>query len=79
MFAVKTRAMRQKEPAKKRNIRPEKVVSGLEKYDRKITLAEAELILEFSYKFAKLSLEQIKNGGFEKPSPKRMTPRNLFR
>jgi hypothetical protein len=79
MFAFKTRAMRQKEPAKKRNIRPEKVVAILEKYDRKITQAEAELILELSYKFAKLSLEQVKNGGSEKPSPKRMTPRNLYR
>ncbi|MBB5439607.1 hypothetical protein HDC92_003300 [Pedobacter sp. AK017] len=71
--------MRQKEFAKKRNIRPEKVVSVLEKYDRKITLAEAELILELSYKFAILCIEQVKNGGSENPSPKRMTPRNLYR
>lgn len=71
--------MRQKELAKKRNIRPEKVVTVLEKYNRKITLAEAELILELSYKFAKLLLEQVKNEGIVTASSKRMTPRNLYR
>lgn len=71
--------MRDYKIGNKRRIRPEKVVAVLEKYDRKITLEEAELILDITYKFAKLSLKQVKNGGSLKSSPKKMTPRNLYR
>lgn len=71
--------MRDYKIGNKRRIRPEKVVAVLEKHDRKISLEEAELILDITCKFAKLSLEQVKNGSSAKPSPKRLTPRNLYR
>ncbi len=71
--------MRDYQINKKRRIRPEKVVGILAQHGTKTNHREAEIILDLAYKFAKLSLEQINNGGSMKPSPKKMTPRNLYR
>jgi hypothetical protein len=71
--------MRDYQLGKKKRIRPEKVIAVLDQHGTKITVREAELILDLAYKFAKLSLEQVKNGGRMKPSPKKMTPRTLYR
>ena len=46
-------------PVGKRNITPEKVIQILEKQGTKISLEEAKLILDFLYKFAKLTLEHV--------------------
>ena len=43
----------------KRNLTPEKAVRILKRYGRKITLAEARIMLDFMYNFAILSLNQV--------------------
>ncbi|MBB5638908.1 hypothetical protein HDE68_004846 [Pedobacter cryoconitis] len=43
----------------KRNITPEKAVRILKRYDQKMSLAEARLMLDFMYNFAILSLNQV--------------------
>lgn len=46
----------------KRTITPEKAVKILQEHGTIITLEEAKLILDFMYKFAKLSVNQyVKN------------------
>lgn len=54
-FGPMTHKINTHSSTQKRNIRPEKVVEVLVRYNRTVTLAEAELILEITYKFAKLS------------------------
>lgn len=43
----------------KRNLTPEKAVRILKRYGRKITLAEARIMLDFIYNFAILSINQV--------------------
>ena len=42
----------------RRTITPEKAVRSLKRYGRKVTKAEARLILDFMYNFAILSVNQ---------------------
>jgi hypothetical protein len=43
----------------KRKITPEKVIEILQKQGTKVSLEEAKLMLDFLYKFAKLTLEHV--------------------
>lgn len=43
----------------KRSLTPEKAVEILKKHGTIITIEEAKLILDFMYKIAKLSVEQV--------------------
>lgn len=42
----------------KRNITPEKAKQILEKHGTKVTVEEAKIILDFLYKFGRLTLKQ---------------------
>lgn len=43
----------------KRKITPEKVLEILEKQGTKVSIEEAKFMLDFLYKFAKLTLEHV--------------------
>lgn len=45
----------------KRTVTPEKAVDILKKHGTKITMEEAKLILDFIYKYAYLTLNQLLN------------------
>ena len=45
----------------KRTVTPEKAVEILKKHGTKITIEEAKLMLDFIYKFANLTLNQLFN------------------
>jgi uncharacterized protein (DUF342 family) len=62
----------------KQKVKPEQVVKILKDYGINMTIKEAEMILEFARKFAKLTVEMVRNkvARGEKPSVK--TPRKIF-
>ncbi len=46
-------------PPEKRSLTPEKAVKILKKQGTIVTIEEAKLILDFMYKLAKLTLDQV--------------------
>ncbi|TCC98447.1 hypothetical protein [Pedobacter hiemivivus] len=66
-------------PTGKRTITPQKAIKILQQNGTIITETEAELILDFMYKFAKLSVKQMINKASGEKSPEVKTPRKLFK
>lgn len=62
----------------KRTISAQKAVKVLNEHGTIVSLKEAELILNFMYKFTKLSVKQVLNRDSGYVSPKVKTPRRLF-
>lgn len=54
-----TRERRRFMQQEKRSVTPEKVIKILAEYGTKVSLEEAKLMLDFLYKFAKLTLEHV--------------------
>lgn len=71
--------MRHFRPTGKRTITPQKAIKILEKNGKTVSQTEAELILDFMYKFAKLSVKQMINKASGEKSPEVKTPRKLFK
>lgn len=63
----------------KRTISARKAMETLRKHGTVVSINEAELILDFMYKFAKLSLKQVLERDSGNISPKVKTPRRLFK
>lgn len=63
----------------KRTISIQKAVKVLQEHGTNVSLKEAEIILNFLYNFAKLSVKQVLSRGSGYVSPKVKTPRRLFR
>ncbi|SDL11846.1 hypothetical protein SAMN04487898_11550 [Pedobacter sp. ok626] len=66
-------------PTGKRTITPINAARLLDKHGTEVSPERAKLILDFLYKFAKLSAAQVINADFNKKTPEKKTPRNLFR
>jgi len=63
----------------KRTINPQKAVKILEENGTIVNYTEAELILDFMYKFANLSVKQIIRRDSGENYPDVRTPRKLFK
>jgi hypothetical protein len=63
----------------KRTITPQKAIKILEENGTIVNYTEAELILDFMYKFANLSVKQIIRKDSGENSPDVRTPRKLFK
>ncbi|NQX42351.1 hypothetical protein SAMN05421820_11171 [Pedobacter steynii] len=63
----------------KRTITPQKVIKILEENGTIVNNTEAELILDFMYKFANLSVKQIIRKDSGENNPDVRTPRKLFK
>lgn len=63
----------------KRTISARKAMEILLKHGTVVSINEAEIILDFMYKFAKLSLKQVLERDLGNVSPKVKTPRRLFK
>lgn len=66
-------------PTDKHTITPQKAIKILKENGTTVSQTEAELILDFMYKFAKLSVKQVINKASGENSPSVKTPRNLFK
>ena len=66
-------------PTGKRTITAQKAIKILQQNGTIITETEAELILDFMYKFANLSVKQVINKASGEKYPEVKTPRNLFK
>jgi hypothetical protein len=71
--------MRNFRPSGKRTISPQKAVQILQEKGTVVSEKEAEIILDFMYNFAKLSVKQALREDSREPCPKVQTPRNLFK
>lgn len=63
----------------RRSITAINAVKLLQQHGTEVSLERAKLILDFLYKFSKLSVVQVINEDLHKKSPEKKTPRNLFR
>jgi len=66
-------------PTGRRNITAQKAIKILYKYGIDISPESAKLLLDFLYKFAKLSVEQTLKTHSGQKLPDKKTPRQLFR
>jgi len=65
-------------PTGRRSITAINAARLLKEHGTEVSLERANLILEFLYKFAKLSAVEVINRKSCKKTPDRMTPRKLF-
>ncbi|MNJ87511.1 hypothetical protein D3C87_50310 [compost metagenome] len=66
-------------PTGRRSITAINAARLLKEHGTEVSLERANLILEFLYKFAKLSASQVINVDFRIKTTEKKTPRNLFR
>ena len=66
-------------PTGRRNITAQKAAKILYQYGTDVSPESAKLILDFLYKFAKLSVEQVINRDSSEIQPDKKTPRKLFK
>jgi hypothetical protein len=66
-------------PTSRRSITAINASRLLSQHGTEVSLERAKLILDFLYKFAKLSAVQVINEDSSKKTPKKKTPRNLYK
>lgn len=66
-------------PTGRRSITAINAAKLLKEHGTEVSLERVNLILEFLYKFAKLSAAQVINRDPYEKAPKKKTPRKLFR
>jgi hypothetical protein len=66
-------------PTGRRSITAINAARLLKEHGTEVNLERANLILEFLYKFAKLSAIEVINRDFDKKTPDKKTPRKLFK
>lgn len=79
MFVFQLYNMKYFRPTSKRTITPQKAIKILQENGTNVSQNEAELILDFMYKFANLSVKQVINKASGEKSPEVKTPRSLFK